>query len=433
MSRTAHRRGLLVAGIAAATLAATAVAGASPSREAGAAAPAPSFQLRVGAVMSFTGALAGFGPSLDASARIAARRSTQRFAAWGCRGGCPSARRDRGRPDAGSAGGRGCDQARSDPEGERPHRDDPQRVDDRRRAVGDDPQQRRPDRTDVLVSGHRRSCRPQPRVARVDLGHVPEPGAHSRRVGAFRPAGSDQRRRAKRRLRRRAARPLRPGMACERRPDRRSRDVERRRAEPRQRGAAARPRQSGRLGHHRPRARVPAPRPIARTRGRLEAGPDVRHQLDEERRPAQAHRRARHRRPPRCLADRAERTRANRVRPHVQAPRAGQAAHGLRAHLLRRGHAVVPRRGEGPVGEPQRDQGEHARRLGAAGEALHVPPARGRDPRPRRGQGHRLRGRVRADRLRREGRPERRLHRALGLPGRRDPHRRDVPARRGRG
>ena len=53
-------------------LAATAVAGASPSREAGAAARAPSsFQLRVGAVMSFTGALAGFGPSLDASARIA--------------------------------------------------------------------------------------------------------------------------------------------------------------------------------------------------------------------------------------------------------------------------------------------------------------------------------------------------------------------------
>ena len=72
MTRQA-RKAIAVALLAGAALAVTAGAMASHSRDAGAAKAdaVPSFKLRVGAVMSFSGPLAGFGPSLDASARAA--------------------------------------------------------------------------------------------------------------------------------------------------------------------------------------------------------------------------------------------------------------------------------------------------------------------------------------------------------------------------
>lgn len=67
------RKALAVAVLAGVALALAAGATASRSRDGAAAKPnaAPSFTLKVGAVMSFSGPLAGFGPSLDASARTA--------------------------------------------------------------------------------------------------------------------------------------------------------------------------------------------------------------------------------------------------------------------------------------------------------------------------------------------------------------------------
>jgi ABC-type branched-subunit amino acid transport system substrate-binding protein len=72
MTRQA-RKAVAIALLMGAALAVTAVATAAHSRDGAAAKPTavPSFKLRVGAVMSFSGPLAGFGPSLDASARAA--------------------------------------------------------------------------------------------------------------------------------------------------------------------------------------------------------------------------------------------------------------------------------------------------------------------------------------------------------------------------
>jgi len=67
------RKRVLVAAGAFVALAATAAAG-TAARESGTAAAGkspPSFELRIGNVLSFTGSLAGFGPSLDASTKIA--------------------------------------------------------------------------------------------------------------------------------------------------------------------------------------------------------------------------------------------------------------------------------------------------------------------------------------------------------------------------
>jgi ABC-type branched-subunit amino acid transport system substrate-binding protein len=70
------RRGASLAALAAVALAAAAVAAAEIRSESKADRPAgqapPSFELRMGSVLAFSGALAGFGPSLDASARLAA-------------------------------------------------------------------------------------------------------------------------------------------------------------------------------------------------------------------------------------------------------------------------------------------------------------------------------------------------------------------------
>ena len=67
------RKAIVVALLVGAALAVTVGATASHARDGARATPTavPSFTLRVGAVMSFSGPLAGFGPSLDASARAA--------------------------------------------------------------------------------------------------------------------------------------------------------------------------------------------------------------------------------------------------------------------------------------------------------------------------------------------------------------------------
>lgn len=66
------RRVLAATTIGVVLVAATASAGpAMRNADARSAAPAPRFELRVGNVLSFTGQLAGFGPSLDESAKIA--------------------------------------------------------------------------------------------------------------------------------------------------------------------------------------------------------------------------------------------------------------------------------------------------------------------------------------------------------------------------
>ena len=67
--RSRHRTIALVLVVAAAVLAATAAAS---TRSASSAAKKPvSFHLRIGTVLPFTGSLAGVGPSIDASARLA--------------------------------------------------------------------------------------------------------------------------------------------------------------------------------------------------------------------------------------------------------------------------------------------------------------------------------------------------------------------------
>lgn len=70
MKGQAGRRAV-VATLGAVVAAAALTTGSATARTDETAAQAPSFELRIGNVMSFTGSLAGFGPSLDASGKIA--------------------------------------------------------------------------------------------------------------------------------------------------------------------------------------------------------------------------------------------------------------------------------------------------------------------------------------------------------------------------